>query len=74
MKVIFEKKNYSFVNMKSYLDTHLRVVHMVLIASEEVYSWALFFFFNFGSFLAQVLPDPDEVYLEKVEYGFKNIK
>jgi hypothetical protein len=24
--------------------------------------------------LAQVLPAPDEVYLEKVEYGFKNIK
>jgi hypothetical protein len=74
MKVIFEKKNYSFVNMKSYLDTHLRVVHMVLIASEDVYFLGPFFFFNFGSFLAQVLPAPDEVYLEKVEYGFKNIK
>jgi len=34
MKVIFEKNNSSFVNMKSYLDTHLRVVQMVLIASE----------------------------------------
>jgi hypothetical protein len=32
MKVIFEKKNSSFANMKSYLDTHLRFVHMVLIA------------------------------------------
>jgi hypothetical protein len=31
-------------------------------------------FLNFGSFLAQVLPDPNEGYLEKVEYGFKNIK
>ena len=73
MKVIFEKKNYSFVNMKSYLDTHLRVVHMVLIASEDVYFLG-HFFLNFGSFLAQVLPALDEVYLEKVEYGFKNIK
>jgi hypothetical protein len=36
MKVIFEKKNSSFANMKSYLDTHLRVVHTVLIASENV--------------------------------------
>jgi hypothetical protein len=43
MKVIFEKKNYSFVNMKSYLDTHLRVVHMVLIASEDVYFLGPFF-------------------------------
>jgi hypothetical protein len=40
MKVIFEKKNYSFVNMKSYLDTHLRVV---LIASEDVYLLGPFF-------------------------------
>jgi hypothetical protein len=36
MKVIFEKKNYSFANMKSYLDTHLRFVHVVLIASEDM--------------------------------------
>jgi hypothetical protein len=36
MKVIFEKQNSSFVNMKSYLDTHLRVVHVVLIAIEDV--------------------------------------
>jgi hypothetical protein len=36
MKVIFEKKNSSFANMKSYLDTHLRVVHVVPIASEDV--------------------------------------
>jgi hypothetical protein len=36
MKVIFEKKNSSFANMKSYLDTLLRVVHMVLIASKDV--------------------------------------
>jgi len=36
MKAIFEKKNSSFANMKLYLDTHLRVVHMVLIAIEGV--------------------------------------
>ena len=29
MKVIFEKQNSSFANMKSYFDTHLRVVHVV---------------------------------------------
>jgi hypothetical protein len=34
--VIFEKKNSSFANMKSYLDTHLRVVHVVLMASKDV--------------------------------------
>jgi hypothetical protein len=36
MKVIFEKQNSSFANMKSYLDTHLRVVHVVPIAEEDV--------------------------------------
>ena len=36
MKVIFEQKKSSFENMKSYLDTHLRVVHVVLIPSEDV--------------------------------------
>ena len=36
MKVIFEKKNSSFANMKSYSDTHFRVVHVVLTASEDV--------------------------------------
>ena len=30
MKVTFEKKNSPFANMKSYLDTHLRVVHYSL--------------------------------------------
>jgi hypothetical protein len=34
--VIFEKNNFSFANMKSYLDSHLRVVHVVLIAREDV--------------------------------------
>ena len=33
---IFEKQIFLFANMKSYLDTHLRVVHMVLIASKDV--------------------------------------
>ena len=36
MKVIFENTNYSFKNMKSYLYTHLRVVHVVLIAGESI--------------------------------------
>jgi len=37
MKMTFEKKNSSFANMKSYLDTHLRVVDVILlIASEDV--------------------------------------
>jgi hypothetical protein len=36
MKVIFEQKKSSFENMKSYLDTHLRVVHVVLLVSEDV--------------------------------------
>jgi hypothetical protein len=36
MKVIFEKKYYAFANMKLSLDTHLGVVHVVLIASEYV--------------------------------------
>jgi len=36
IKVIIEKKMYPFANMKSYLDTHLGVVHAVLIASEDV--------------------------------------
>jgi hypothetical protein len=36
MKVIFEKQNSSFANIKSYLDTHLRVVDVVPIASEGV--------------------------------------
>jgi hypothetical protein len=36
MKVIFEKINSSFPKMKSYLDTHLRVVHVVPIAGEAV--------------------------------------
>jgi hypothetical protein len=43
MKVIFEKKNSSFANMKSSLDTHLRVVHVVLIGSEDVYFLGPFF-------------------------------
>jgi hypothetical protein len=36
MKVIFEKKNSLFSNMKSYLDTHLRVVHVFIIVSKDV--------------------------------------
>jgi hypothetical protein len=36
MKLIFLKKISSFANMKSYLDTHLRVVKEVLIANEDM--------------------------------------
>jgi len=36
MKVIFEKKNSPFENMKSYFDTQSRAVHMGLIASEDM--------------------------------------
>jgi len=36
MKLIFLKQISSFANMKSFLDTHLRVVHEVLIASEDL--------------------------------------
>ena len=36
MNVIFEKQNSLFANLKSYLDTHLKVLHVVLIASEDV--------------------------------------
>ena len=36
MQVIFEKKNSSFANMKTYLDTHLSAVRVVLIASEDM--------------------------------------
>jgi hypothetical protein len=31
-----EKQNFAFPNKESYLDTHLRVVHLVLIASENM--------------------------------------
>jgi hypothetical protein len=48
MKVIFEKKNSSFA-MKSYLDTHLRLVHVVLIESEDAQFLGPFFL-NLGSF------------------------
>jgi hypothetical protein len=36
MKVIFEKQNSSFANMKSYLDNHLRVVDVVLIEGKDM--------------------------------------
>jgi hypothetical protein len=36
MKVIFEKKSSSFANMKSYLDTHLIFLHVVLVMSEDM--------------------------------------
>jgi len=36
IKVIFKSQNSSFANIRSYLDTHLRVVHVVPIMSEDV--------------------------------------
>ena len=36
IKVIFKNQNSSFANIRSYLDTHLRVVHVVPIMSEDV--------------------------------------
>jgi hypothetical protein len=44
-----EKKNSSFLNVYSYLDTHLRVVHVVLIASERRVVLGPRFL-NFGSY------------------------
>jgi hypothetical protein len=38
-----EKKSSLFPNMESYLDTHLRVARVVLIASEEVWFLGCFF-------------------------------
>jgi hypothetical protein len=49
MKVIFEKINSSFPKMKSYLDVHLRVVHVVPIARKDVQFLGPFFL-NFTSF------------------------
>jgi hypothetical protein len=43
MKVIFEKINSSFPKMKSYLDVHLRVVHVVPIAKKDVQFLGPFF-------------------------------
>jgi len=36
MKVIFEKTIFSFPKMKAYLDKHLRVIHVVLTAGEDL--------------------------------------
>jgi len=36
MKVIFQKINSLFLKMKSYLDAHLIVVHVVWIAGEDM--------------------------------------
>jgi hypothetical protein len=54
--------------MKSYLDTHLRVVHVVLIASEDVYFLGPFFSTS-GHSSPKFDQRPIEGYLEKVELG-----
>jgi hypothetical protein len=66
MKMIFGKKNSPFGNMKSYLDTHLRVVHVVLIASEDVMFLGPFFSTSRHS-RPNVSPASNEGYLEEVE-------
>jgi hypothetical protein len=59
MNVLFEKKNSSFAKMKSYLDAHLRVVHAVLMADEDMYFLGPFFL-NFGSFYSHFRLAPNE--------------
>jgi len=72
MKVIFEKENTSFTNMKSYLDTHLRVVHVVPIVGEDVYFLGPFFSTSCHSRPNFEQPRT-KVILKKWNYGFKNI-
>jgi hypothetical protein len=73
MKVIFEKTNSSFPKIKPYLDTHLRVVHVVSIEGEYVYFLGPFF-----SSLSYSRPKFDQprtkAIWKKWKYGFKNIK
>jgi type 1 glutamine amidotransferase len=73
MKVIFEKKNSSFPNMKSYLDTHLRVVHVVPIAGRRVVLGPLFFSTSGHSRPKFDQPRMKAIW-KKWNYGFKNIK
>ena len=71
MKVIFEKTNSSFTKMKSYLDTHLIVVHMVMIAGEDVYFLGPFFS-TLGPSRSKFDQPRMKTIWEKCKYGFKN--
>jgi hypothetical protein len=73
MKVIFEKQNSSFSNMKSYLDTHLRVVHVVFIAREYVQFLGPFFSTS-GHFMPKFDQPRMKANWKKWNYGFKNTK
>ena len=73
MKVIFEKTNSSFSNTKSYLDTHLSVVHVVPIAEEDMYFLGPFFSTS-GHFRAKFDQPRMKTIWKKWNYGFKNIK
>jgi hypothetical protein len=72
MKVIFEKHS-SFAKMKSYLDTHLRVVHVVLIAEEDMYFLGPFFSTS-GHFRSKFDQPRTQAISKKWNYGLKNIK
>jgi hypothetical protein len=73
MKVIFEKINSSFPKMKSYLDNHLRVVHMSRLWEKTCSSWAPFFS-NSGHSRPKFDQPRMKAIWEKWNYGFKNIK
>jgi hypothetical protein len=73
MKVIFEKKNSLFANLKSYLDTHFRVVYVVLIASEDVMFLDPFFSTSRHS-QPTFHPPRIKAIWKKLNYGFKNTK
>ena len=67
MKLIILKKISSLANMKSFLDTHLRVVHEVLIASEDVKLLGPLFSQLRVILVASFWPASNEGYLEEVE-------
>ena len=73
MKVIFEKTNSSFSNTKSYLNTRLRVVHVVPIAGEDMYFLGPFFSTSGHSRPKLDQPEMKAIW-KKWNYGFKSIK
>jgi hypothetical protein len=73
MKVIFEKTNSSFPNIKSFLNTHLRVVHVVPIVGEDVQFLGPFF--STSGYSRPNFDQPrTKAIWKKWNYGFKNIK
>jgi hypothetical protein len=67
-----ENKSSSLPNMESYLDTHLRVVPMVLIASEDM--WFLGYFFpTLGLVLGKHL-NIVRLWVEKKSYPLPNME